>query len=192
MTDFLSQPAKYRAREPGRLEIAVLQDGDPPLAVEFEAPSDGVTPAKAEAKAGEALHHIRASRQGLARYGYATGLQAEDLPGLTRLALAVESAILSWKRWNYAVQEADGEFRIQPLTAENIGQVLADPDIRAAWMAHWANATGLERDEGNGSAASLNTSSEEAAPLAEGASSSTLPVPEAFPDGAADTAPASS
>lgn len=174
--------AVYAPRQAGQHRIAELQRGSasvlredgsilpgtPSLVVKFEVP-DAIAMVKAEHQASEALHHIRKSAASLARYGFSeAGVKEDDVPALARLVTAIETAVALFRDWNFA-EVVDGAAVKVELNPINIGRLMEDANIRAAWSAHLDQASPLERAEGNVYAASPNGSSAEAAKPVEAA-----------------------
>lgn len=180
--------AVFKRRHPGELRLAALDDGAPPLLVEFEVP-DGLKLAQAEAAAAKAMATLRESPAYLTRYGLAERrLEDEEIGALARVVTAMETAFLLWRDWT-AAHVVDGEVERRPLTAAHIAEVLLDQNLRMAWLIHLDAASPLERAEGNGSGASPNGSSAEAPNTAPDAPETRGPVPEASPAERAGSAP---
>jgi hypothetical protein len=173
--------AVFAPRTAGELRVAVLQPGDgaaPPLAVQFAVP-DYLDICKADAKAAEAMAAIREASGHLGVYGLKDRkIPDDDLLALSRLVSSVETAKLLWRDWNFAEVPKGKKDPVKlALTPANILRLLEDAGCRAAWLAHFDNASPLERAEGNGSAASLTGSTASAANSADSVGSSTDPVP---------------
>lgn len=172
--------AVYAPRTAGELRIAVLQPGDgknPPLAVKFAVP-DYLDVCKADAKAADAMAAIREASGHLGVYGLKDRkIPDDDLLALSRLVSSVETAMLLWKDWNFAEVPKGNKKAVKlELTPANVLRLLEDAGCRAAWLAHYDNASPLERAEGNESAVSPDGSTGAAATGADDAESSTDPV----------------
>lgn len=153
-----------------QLVDGVMVPGTAALVVKFAVP-DAIKLAKAEARASDALAYIRQSASHLALYGFSDlGVSQDDVPALARLVTGIETALALWVDWNFA-DLVDGVAVKAELNPVNIGRVMEDLSIRAAWSAHLDLASPLERAEGNVYAASPNTSSEGAAQPVEAAGS---------------------
>lgn len=183
--------AVFRRRQPGDLRRVALQDGAPPLWVEFEVP-DGIRLAAIEAAASQALVVLVSQPALLERYGLTDKARSrEDLLAFTRSLTAIEAAIQLWRDWNYALESADG---LAPqkasLKPEIISRLLIDnADVRSAWLIQLDAASPLERAEGNVYGASPSMSSDEAPPTATDAGSSESPAPADFPRPTEGSAP---
>lgn len=188
-------PAVFAPRKAGEHRIAILQGGEgerPPVAVKFITP-DFLLIAKAEASAARALASVRDSADLIGAYGFEERTFTDDeLPGLARLIASVETAAELWVDWNFAELNDEGQPEVLPLTRANIVRLLEDQQIRLVWNAHLESASPLERDEGNGFAASPGGTTAEAANTADNASSETPPAAEGSEAPAASAAPASS
>lgn len=196
----MSMPDKlavFSERKPGERRLVELapapRPGEAPLVVEFEIPSP-VDMAAIEANATNVVRNLRAAQDSLGRYGLEDGkLTDEQLDGMIFYVTAVESAVALWRDWNFALQPLDGSAPVKaPLDLENIARVMKNPRIRAAWNVHLDQASPLERAEGNGSGASLNTSSDgtgEAPNTAGDAQGPTPPAPEVDPASTDDSVP---
>lgn len=173
--------AVYRRRVPGALIRAALTSDAKPLYVDFEVP-DGIMLAEAESAAGQAMAQMQQDKILADRYGVTDRVFNDaEILALSRVLVAVETAIRLWKAWNYALIEGEGEVAQvvpQKLSPQAIAQLLiADQDIRAAWTIQLDAASPLERAEGNVSGVSPTMNSEEAPNIAQGAESSTIPAP---------------
>ncbi len=162
-------------RRAGDLRTVELDGAERPLAVEFVIP-DQLMVAEFETAAHAAMATIRDTPGFLRRYGLDREGQLTDqsILAMSRIATAVESAVLLWKQWNAADPDT-GEVR--PLEPEHISLVLGDPNVRAAWMIHLDQASPLERIEGNVSGASPSDTGDQAPTTAASASSSEAPAP---------------
>lgn len=180
--------AVFKRRQAGEITVAALDDGAPPLLVAFEVPT-GLKIAEGEAAAARAMATLRDNPEILRRYGLPErSLTDSETFALGRIATAVEFAVLLWREWTYS--RAGVDEGAAPLTPEVIGELLADPHIRAAWMMQLDAASPLERAEGNGSGASPNGSSAEAPNTAPAAPASEAPAPTDGPAEPAGSAPA--
>lgn len=160
--------AVYTRRQPGATitaEIEGATDGQPALTVRFRVPGP-VETAQIEARTRDALLGLIQGAGGLTRYGLAGGgaLDANETASLATFVSAVESAGVLITDWNLAVQ-ARGEAPVkQPVTVETIAELFRGrPSARAGWVLQYDTASPLERAEGNGSAASPDTTSATAA-----------------------------
>lgn len=194
------EPAVIAPRKAGEPRIAVLRDTvfdeagavvKPAIAVQFVVP-DFLILSTAEAASAAALAAIRESGKALESYGF-TERQFTDaeLPGLSRLVTAIETAAHLWRDWNAASRDPEsGAVTVWPLDRAHIGRLLEDAQIRAAWNAHLEAASPLEREEGNAYAASPPGSTASAANTAPDASSADPVAPEAGAAEPENSAPA--
>ncbi|WP_156396214.1 hypothetical protein [Caulobacter sp. Root343] len=171
----------FTPRKAGEHRIAVLQQGDdkkPVLAVEFITP-DFLELSKAEAAGARAIQAVRENSEVVEAYGFpARRFENDELPGLSRLIISVETAFHLWRDWNFAeVDPATKQPVVLELNRTNIARLLEDQQVRAVWGAHLEAASPLERDEGNGSAASPTGTTAKAATSAPNVESSTDPAP---------------
>lgn len=183
--------AVFRRRQPGALRRVALQDGAPPLWVEFEVP-DGVKLAAIDAAASHALSVLVSQPSVMARYGLeARAPSRDDILAFTRSLILIEAAIQLWRDWNYALEVDPGEPPVKGvLKPEVIARLLIDnADARSAWSMHLDGASPLERAEGNVYGASPSMSSDEAPPTATDAGSSESPAPADFPRPTESSAP---
>lgn len=161
--------AVFRRRVAGETRIRALDSADPPAVIKFVVP-DPLMIAEYEAAAQQAMETVRKTPAYLDRYGLKAEADLTDskVAGLSRIVVAVESAVLLWKDWNIADPgEGEGGTPVKrPMTAANIAALLGDQNLRAAWMMHLDDASPMERAEGNVSAASPTTTSGEAATTA--------------------------
>lgn len=173
------EPAVFSRPPKGVDDVVVLNthEGKPDLKVRLVRP-DWLSQARAESAASLALQAIVSSINRTDEYGIADKTFEEgDLPALARLLTAVEAAAHHWKAWNYAEDVKVGDTppgQILPLTRANIFRCLTDPQVRQLWMAYFDSVSGLERAEGNGSAASPNGTTARAATTAEDAQNETF------------------
>lgn len=188
-------PAVFAPRKAGEHRIAILQAGDgerSPVAVKFVTP-DFLALSKAEASAARALQSVRDSADLIAAYGFEERTFTDDeMPGMARLIASVETAAELWVDWNFAELDEEGQPQILPLTRANIVRLLEDQQIRMVWNANLEAASPLEREEGNGSAASPAGTTAEAATTADNASSETPPAAEVSAAPAESAVPGSS
>lgn len=192
----LDQLAVFSQREPGERRIVELaapsRPGEAPLVVEFEIPTP-LQLARIEAAATNAIRDLRKGQLSLRRYGLSDGqLTDEELEGMILFVTAVESARALWRDWNFALQPAEGEPVKAPLDLDHIAKLLSVTSFRSAWNLHLDLASPLDRAEGNGFGASLNTNSDatgEAPNTAADASEPAPPAPEAGPAAADSSAP---
>lgn len=191
--------AVFRRRTPGEPASAALTSGKDPLIVDFAVP-DGIMLAEAESAAGQAMAQLQQDKILADRYGV-TGRTFTDaeIMALSRVLVAVETAIKLWTGWNYALlvprptKDDPDAAAVEPqtLSPATIAQLLIDePNIRAAWTIHLDAVSPLERAEGNVSGVSPTTTSEEAPNTATDVESSAIPAPADSPDETASSAPA--
>lgn len=174
-------PAVFTPRKAGERRVAILQQGDdikPVLAVEFITP-DFLELSKAEAAAARAIHAVRENSEVVEVYGFpARRFEDDEIPGLSRLIVSVETAFHLWRAWNFAeIDKKSGQAVVLELNRTNIARLLEDQQVRAVWSAQLEMASPLERDEGNGSAVSPNGTTATAATSAPNVESSTAPAP---------------
>ncbi|NBB65300.1 hypothetical protein GVN18_39235, partial [Pseudomonas sp. ODNR1LW] len=140
------------------------QTGLAPLVVQFKVP-DPVDCAVIEAKGRETLLNLMQGRGADRRLGLSlTVLDETTVAALAPFVTAVESATHLIKAWNYAVLDETGRAVRAPIEAETIAELFRGrPVARAGWTLQYETASPLERAEGNGFAASPDTTSATAA-----------------------------
>lgn len=150
----------------------------PPLVVQLRVPGP-VDCALIEARGREALLNLLQGQEAGVRYGLDSGPVDESVVAqLAPFITAVESAAHLIVAWNYATLNADGQPVRAPVNAATIAELFRGrPSARSGWMLQFETVSPLERAEGNVSAASPNTTSATAAPIAEGVSLQKAPVP---------------
>ena len=184
--------AVYARRQPGATitaEIEGATDGQPALVVRFRVPGP-VETAQIEARTRDAMLGLIQGAGGLTRYGLAGGgaLDANETASLATFVSAVESAGVLVTDWNLAIAVDGGKPVKQDVNVEAIAELFRGrPNARAGWVLQYDTASPLERAEGNGTAASPDTTSATAANIAEGAQR-----PGAAAAGAASGGPGSS
>lgn len=176
---------EYRAGADGQPEMVTA-----PLVVQFRVPSP-TDAATIEARCREAMLQLMQGLGATTRYGLEpTAIDEQTLAGLAPFIAAVESATLLVKDWNYARMGDDGPEKV-PVSAEAIAELFRGrPLARSGWTLQYDTVSPLERAEGNGFAASPNTTSATAATTAGAASQSEAPAAGEAPAAQDDTAPA--
>lgn len=150
---------------PGRAAVEAREaDGDTPaveaqpavpgrvgLRVEVEVP-DAMAWAMAEARAQESLAAIRQNSVALTHYGLdAKAVSDQEFLALVKLITAVETFMVVVKDWNFAFEVAEGGAAVKaPINAVTVCDLMADTQVRGAWMVQLEGLTPLERAEGNG------------------------------------------
>lgn len=178
---------EYKAGADGQPEVVT-----PPLVVKFRVPT-ATDAATVEARCRESMLQLMQGRGAQTRYGLdPSAIDEQTLAGLSPFIAAVESATLLVQDWNYGRAGADGRPPEKiPVSAEAIAELFRGrPLARAGWTLQYDTVSPLERAEGNGFAASPNTTSATAATTAGGASRSEAPAAGAAPAVQDDTAPA--
>lgn len=185
--------AVYRENPADEVLTVELEQGDgtrPSTLVRFRRPSP-VDLAEIEARARANMQDLLKGHLARSRYGVeGEALKDEAVVGtLAPLISSIESAVHLWTDWNVGDVGPDGPVA-RPLSVETIAAFLRGrPRARAAWNVHLDNASPMDRAEGNGSAASPNTSTGEAANTAAAAPSETPPAAGASEAGTDSAAP---
>lgn len=177
---------EYKAGADGQPEMVT-----PPLVVRFRVPSP-TDAATIEARCREAMLQLMQGHGAQTRYGLEpSSIDEQALAGLAPFVAAVESATLLVDDWNYGRQAAGGEPEKVPVSAEAIAELFRGrPLARSGWTLQYETVSPLERAEGNGFAASPDTTSATAATTAGAASPSAADAAGEAPAAQDDTAPA--
>ncbi|MNT82517.1 hypothetical protein D3C72_2222570 [compost metagenome] len=112
------------------------------------------------------------------------------MASLSTFVSSVESAAVLIKEWNFAAVGPSGQPERRAVTVEAISELFRGrPLARTGWTLQYESASPLERAEGNGSAASPDTTSATAANTAGDASPLEAAAPVAEPVEPASSAP---
>jgi hypothetical protein len=174
---------RFKPGETVTVELLPAAPGRPQIVLDFKVP-ERLEYAECEAIAQTNLGLILKTPSILARYGFdGKSLSEDEAMGLRDKVFLIEAAVRFWI-WTNAALEGHEPGKLTP---EFIAEMIHDPFISAAWHLHITNAMALDASEGNGSGASLDTSSGEAPTSAEDATRPAPDAPEGSPPGTASS-----